>query len=218
MIPVGKVEASSISEVHGDEVLLPANISDVEGAIVTTNIEDVGDLLSQDDIDEVTFINPELIAEKYENETVQDTSEISQRLGITKYRVRGVKNASDVTGTTAIAATQGGPGVTLKIDQVKSVSTTVSAKYGASNKIISAEVGWSVTGSSSISISGSFKVPSKSGGKSVRSCKLSAYPLRRRKSFIVDKMAWNSIKWEKQGTGYVSKAYGITFKKSYQYK
>lgn len=56
MIPVGKVEASSISEVHGDEVLLPANISDVEGAIVTTNIEDVSDLLSQDDIDEVLLL------------------------------------------------------------------------------------------------------------------------------------------------------------------
>ncbi|WP_430623434.1 hypothetical protein, partial [Enterococcus diestrammenae] len=83
------------------------------------------------------------------------------------------------------------PGLQLSISQTKSVSTSLSGTFGASKGAISAEVGWNVTGSTSISISGSYKVPSTVNGKKVKSCKLNAHVVRKRKSFVVDK--WPGI-------------------------
>lgn len=189
-----------------------------ENAVVTTDIEEVGALLSDSDIEEVIYLDPNLVVEDYVSDIKPENFSPASRAVVNRYRVKNVKNASDTTDSGAIAAASGGYGVTLAINQTKSVSTTTSAKFGASDKIISAEVGWSTTGTTSISISGSYKVPKTSGGKNVKNCKLSAHTIRKRKSFVVDKMAWNSIKWEKQGTGYVSKAYGVSFKKTFTYK
>lgn len=187
-----------------------------ETTVVTTNIKEVDDLLSDDDITEVIYVDPYLAEDDYLLE--EDDSLITPNAIINRYRVRGVKKISDKTDSGAIAVASGQPGMTLAINQTKSVSTTTSAKFGASDKMISAEVGWSTTGSTAISISGSYKVPSKANGKKVKSCKLSAHAIRKRKSFIVDKMAWNSTKWVKQGTGNVGKAYGVSFKKTFIYK
>ncbi|EOH95913.1 hypothetical protein UAY_03339 [Enterococcus moraviensis ATCC BAA-383] len=106
----------------------------------------------------------------------------------------------------------------LTITQTKSISTSLSGSFGASNKVISASVGWNVTGSTSIAISGSYKVPSKIGNKKVKNCKLTAHTVYKTKKFDVHKMPWNSTKWSKQGTGTVKKAYGVSFKKSFTYK
>lgn len=186
------------------------------GLIVSTHdLSEVDDLLSNDKVEEVVYLDPNLL----ENDYVPDNNvEISPMAFITKYRVRNVKAASDKTDSGAIATVSGGPGLQLSISQTKSVSTSLSGTFGASKGAISAEVGWNVTGSTSISISGSYKVPSTVNGKKVKSCKLNAHVVRKRKSFVVDKMAWNSTKWETQGTGYVSKAYGISFKKVFTYK
>lgn len=137
---------------------------------------------------------------------------------MTKYRARNARIMSDRTGTSGIAKATGDPGVALAISQTKSVATTVSAKFGASGEVISAEVGWNITGSSSISISGSWKVPKINNSKKVKTGTLTAYAIYKVKSFVVDKMAWNSTKWEYQGTGNTSKAYGVSFKKTFTYQ
>lgn len=200
--------------INGQEVLdLEERLS--ENTVVTTDIKEVDEFLSNDDITEVIYIDPYLAEDGY---LLEEDSPITPNAIINRYRVRGVKKISDKTDSGAIAVASGQPGMTLGINQTKLVSTTTSAKFGTSDKVISAEVGWSTTGSTAISISGSYKVPSKANGEKVKSCKLSAHAIRKRKSFIVDKMAWNSTKWVKQGTGNVGKAYGVSFKKTFTYK
>lgn len=142
---------------------------------------------------------------------------IQPMAGVPRYRVTGVKNGSDYTGG-AVATTSGEPGMTLAISQTKSIETTVSASFGASSKILSAGIGWNTTGSTKISISGSYKVPSKVGTKNVKTATLKAHTVYKTKKYNVQKMAWNSFSWEHNGTGTAKKAYGVSFKKSYTYK
>ncbi|MCK1993636.1 hypothetical protein GW626_09830 [Peribacillus muralis] len=47
----------------------------------------------------------------------------------------------------------------------KIVATTVSANFGANNAALTGALGYSVTGTTTITIYGSFKVPSKVMGK-----------------------------------------------------
>lgn len=202
-----------------------------EQKIVTTKKEfDVNstmiieEYMENPEVGELIIVDPELagndteiIPNYYESNQESIYNGITTYAGITKYKVNNVRNGNDYTGG-SIATTSGGPGVTLSISQTKSISTQLSSSFGASNKVISAGVGWNVTGSSSISISGSYKVPSKIGNKKVKSCKFTANTVYKTKQFDVQKMAWNSTKWAKQGTGTVKKAYGVSFKKSFTYK
>jgi hypothetical protein len=223
-IAIMTILSMSTNNVHAEEIPISPIVNELkefedisEDVVITTELTEVNNLLSNDSVHEVIYIEPDLLKDDF-FEKDSFSKELAPRAIINKYRVRGVKNTTDKTDSSAIAAASGGPEVTLNISQTKNISTTTSAKFGASDKIISAEVGWSTTASHSINISGSFKVPKTSGGKKVKSCKFSAHTLRKRKSFIVDKMAWNSTKWVKQGTGYVSKPYGVSFKKTFTYK
>jgi hypothetical protein len=208
---VAEAEESSYY-IDGEEIQISENTA------ITMDMEEIENLLSNSEVEEVIYLDPNLLEEDHVSDLESEIALPSSRAVINRYRVKNVKNASDTTASGAIAAVSGGPGINLAIKQTKSVATTTSAKFGASDKIISAEVGWSTTGTTSISISGSYTVPKTVSGKKVKSCKLSAHTIRKRKSFVVDKMAWNSTKWVKQGTGYVSKAYGVSFKKTFTYK
>lgn len=54
--------------------------------------------------------------------------------------------------TCGIATAIGEVGIVLNIGQTKSVATTISADFGASNAALSGALGYSVTGSTSITI------------------------------------------------------------------
>ncbi|MEH7452849.1 hypothetical protein [Gottfriedia acidiceleris] len=110
------------------------------------------------------------------------------------------------------------PGVTIGISQTKSVATTISSSYGASNSALTASLGWDVTKSESVSISGSVTVPNTVNGKKVAKLALKAYPVFKTKKYDVLKMPWYSIYWSLEGTGTAKKAYGVEYKKTYTYK
>ena len=148
---------------------------------------------------------------------VNEENMYQTRAIVNKYRVTGVSNGPDSTGG-AIATTSGGPGINLAISQTKSIATSISASFGASAEVLTAGIGWNTTGSTSISISGSYKVPSTVGSKRVKTCTLKAHTVYKTKKYNVQKMAWNSTKWKTSGSGVAKKAYGVSFKKSFTYK
>ncbi|MFE4238805.1 hypothetical protein [Peribacillus butanolivorans] len=175
----------------------------------------INDYLSDPNVEELIVLDESLLIEDNVNEN--DTNP-SARAIINKYKVQNVRKGSDVTGSSGLATAIGGVGVVLNIGQTKSVATTVSANFGASNAALTGALGYSVTGTTAITIIGQFTVPSKVNGKSVKSLKFTAYPVYKTKLYDVYKMPWNSFTWTKQGTGMAKKAYGVSYKKVYTYK
>ncbi|QYF80897.1 hypothetical protein KY492_18320 [Brevibacterium sp. PAMC21349] len=175
----------------------------------------INEYLSDPNIDELIVLDESLLIE---SNVIENGPSTNARAIINKYKVQNVRGGSDATGSSGLATAIGGPGVVLNISQNKSVATTVSANFGASNAALSGALGYSVTGTTTITISGTFKVPSKVNGKSVKSLKFTAYPVYKTKLYDVYKMPWNSYSWTKQGTGTAKKAYGVSYKKVYTYK
>lgn len=132
------------------------------------------------------------------------------------YIIKNVRSASDYTGSDIATAT-GGPGITLSISKTKSISTTVSGTFGASNSLISSAVGWNVTGSTSISIQGSATVPRTHNGKKVKTMTLHAKTVYKVKKYDVYKVIPGYVN-SKQGTGTTKKAKGCAFTRTYKYK
>ncbi|MFF4252269.1 hypothetical protein ACFY1L_13765 [Streptomyces sp. NPDC001663] len=73
-------------------------------------------------------------------------------------RVVHVRSIAGKCGKTVIAEASG-TGMTLRIDETKSLSTSLSKNISASYKAITVAVGWDVTKSRSITVSGSKEVP-----------------------------------------------------------
>lgn len=74
-------------------------------------------------------------------------------------RIRHVKSAGTTCGKKAIAMASGTGKMTLRIDETRSLSTTKSQNIQATYKAISYSVGWDVTKSHSITVSGMKEVP-----------------------------------------------------------
>lgn len=188
--------------------------------------EKVLELMNNEDISEVTVIDPTIV----EEEKIDDISNLTKEneimpLGGTtyyKYRVTNVKNGSDYTGTSKIATVSGTPGMTISISKTKTVGRTYSVTVGTvSESQINAAVGYSVSGSDSISISGSYKVPKKYNGRKVKSASLNAYVIYKTKNFTVQRRKVQNVlqfPWTDYGSGYSRKPYGISFTKTYIYK
>lgn len=177
----------------------------------------INEFESNPDITELIVLDETLLEDdSYIDETLDDDT-IQTRAITNQYRITGVSTGSDYTGG-AIATTSGGPGINLAISQTKSVATTISASFGASAKVLNAGIGWNTTGSTSISISGSYKVPSKVGTKQVKTGTLKAHTVYKTKKYNVQKMAWNSTTWKTSGSGTAKKAYGVSLKKTFTYK
>lgn len=170
----------------------------------------INEYLSDPNIDELIVLDESLLIE---SNVIENGPSTNARAIINKYKVQNVRGGSDATGSSGLATAIGGPGVVLNISQNKSVATTVSANFGASNAALSGALGYSVTGTTTITISGTFKVPSKVNGKSVKSLKFTAYPVYKTKLYDVYKMPWNSFSWTKQGTGTAKKLMVYLIKK-----
>lgn len=134
------------------------------------------------------------------------------------YYVKNVRKGKDYVGKKRIASADASPGVKIKIKQKRKVSYTLSGSFGASYNTISAEIGWNVTSSTSISISGEYTVPYKIGKKRVKRGYLDAYPKYKTKKYDVYYGIQGSKSEVKKGTGTASKVIGITFKKRHTYK
>lgn len=181
---------------------------------VTSDPEEVSTLLAQENIDSVTLLLPA----SHEESQEEPADDWELKWGIPAYRVVNVKTLAQQTDASPFTAVIGESGMTLGIQQKQSVQTTLSSSFGASTQLISANVGWTVTGSRSVLVSTQFKVPAKKNGRLVKTCRLSAHAIRDRKSFAVDKKPWHSGQWRRQGTGYTGKAKAVQFKTFYTYR
>lgn len=133
------------------------------------------------------------------------------------YQVKNVVKKSDSIGSEDLAIATGEPGVKLSIEKTKSVSTTLSATFGATHDTISTAVGWSVTGSESVKIEGSAKVPTTHNNKAVKEMSLHAKAVYRVKEFDVYRFVPGYVN-TKVGTGKTKQAYGVSYTKTYVYK
>lgn len=175
----------------------------------------IDEFLANPELESLIVLNA---SELLEDHVPYDDIKPKARLGVNMYKVNNIRNGNDVIGSSAIVTAIGEPGVTIGISQTKSVATTISSSYGASNSALTASLGWDVTKSESVSISGSVTVPNTVNGKKAAKLALKAYPVFKTKKYDVLKMPWYSIYWSLEGTGTAKKAYGVEYKKTYTYK
>lgn len=172
----------------------------------------INEFESNPDITELIVLDETLLEDdSYIDETLDDDT-IQTKAITNQYRITGVSTGSDYTGG-AIATTSGGPGINLAISQTKSVATTISASFGASAKVLNAGIGWNTTGSTSISISGSYKVPSKVGTKQVKTGTLKAHTVYKTKNIMFKKWLGILLPGKKVAQVQQKKHMGLVLKK-----
>ena len=141
------------------------------------------------------------------------------------YRIKDVKAAGEVKGSSTIAKAAGTPGTTLTITATKSISNSYSINAAlqtcVSASTVSTAVGFQVTKEESIAISGSKYVASSVNGKSVESMTLIAKPLYDKTTFTIERhksVGGVNYGWSKYGSGSALKAIGVYFTQEYKYK
>ena len=183
--------------------------------------EEVEYYLSSPDIDEVIVLD----TTEGTSTTFEDIDTETSISSVTTYtyRISNVQNAGTWTGSNIIAIAEGTPGITISISTTKSVENTYSTNVSVNlvNKITAA-VGYSVTGSTSVTVSGSAKVPGTHNGKKVKTMRLNAKAIYQKKTFRIDRHksvgginhGWTNG-W---GSGNSSKPVGVSFSKTFTYK
>lgn len=139
-----------------------------------------------------------------------------------KYDIRHVKKAPDYIGKTVVRKLNGEPGFKLKLNFTKDVMATTSATFGATKKLISTSVGFTISKKYSVSYDGEYKVPSKVGKKKVKKVSIATYVVYATKKYDVYKLTkvtwWGKHEFKKQGTGKAHKPYGFEYRKTFTYK
>lgn len=208
---------TNITEANDDSVIIYAKIDEAE-----TKVKDKVDMaFSNPDVEtvEVIYSDDLLSIDKKDSMLLENKNSIAVQSASSPiyYYVKNVKRILDYKSSSDIAVASGGPGVTLGISKTKTISTTFSATFGASVKAISAAIGWNIVGSTSISVSGSAKVPARHNGKKVKSMTLHAKTIYKVKTYDVYKNIPGYVN-KKTGTGNTKKAYGVAFSRTYKYK
>lgn len=136
------------------------------------------------------------------------------------YRVINAKKTGQVKGTSVLAKASGEPGITLTISKQTSVSASYSATVSIPSTYVTSGVGFNVTKSSNITVSGSTPVPKTHNGKKVKEMTLNAYALYDKYSYTVQRQhVKKQIKydWKDWGNGTALKPIGVHFSKTYMY-
>ncbi|WP_414841325.1 hypothetical protein [Enterococcus saccharolyticus] len=164
--------------VHAEEDNLISNGSIAEGKTITlitsdyASDEDVNNAISNYlESGEVTTVNV-IDAILLEDETLNNN--ISTRAS-------GLSGSYIETGA-LLNKVSGPTGMTLNLAYTKSISRSISGQYGISNSFISATVGYSVSGSDTVSFSGTYTVP-----KQYKRATISGYALNQVKRLSVYK-------------------------------
>ncbi|MGW6471085.1 hypothetical protein [Streptomyces sp. M7] len=124
-------------------------------------------------------------------------------------RLIHVRSIGTKCGKKPIAMASGRGKMTLRIDETRSSGTVLSKHIDASNKVISAGVGWDVSKSRSITVSGSKEVPRGKYGT------LSAYVKYSGKKFDVEALLMpQGVTWIAQKNKTAYKPIGVCFKYS----
>lgn len=174
-------------------------------------------LFADESIHEIIVLYPNILEDNVfltdSNPTLEIAPKMITPINNFVYRVTNVNNSSDWTGSTKIATANGNSGITLSLSQSKSISCTYSTSISVNAKTITAGVGFSVTGSETINISGSYKVPSTYNGKKVIKGYLEAYPIYNKKTFTIQSKPAIGGSWSNVGSGSASRPYGVSFKR-----
>jgi hypothetical protein len=199
---VNGIKGSVIDSENGKTVILKEESFAENNDLMS---ESVGNLMSDSTVSNVIVVSQN-------DENVLSAPENPRPLSLLGMPyVKNVKSISNTVGTVVIAVAQGQSGITLSINQTKSVASTISATFGAAVSVISASIGWSATGSTSISVIGSWTVPAKNNGKAVKMGYLRARSVYKRKTY--DVYVYNT----KKGTGTAVKAIGVEFTRTVSY-
>ncbi|WP_266513416.1 MULTISPECIES: hypothetical protein [unclassified Streptomyces] len=129
----------------------------------------------------------------------------SAKIGGGFKRLTNVHSIGTSCGKKVIASASGPGKMTLRIDDNRSVSSTLSKHIDASKGVISAGVGWDVTKSHSITVSGAKDVPRGKYGT------LNAYTKYAGKKFdvqVLDLNTWVTVQKGKKA----NKPIGVCFK------
>lgn len=208
---VAAVVCTSLFAATPSQVL--AETSEQEERIVTIYREsadddvtaDVTNALSDPSVAGVTVIDQWRRDSNYADE---DSPIISPR---SPYTLKNKRYTGRTRGSNKLAEASGGPGITLTIQKTVGASNTHSCASGVDAGTINACVGFNVTASESISVSGSYTVPSQLNGRNVSMGYLIAYPLYDCYSFDV----YMSSYYLSSGTA--KQAVGCTFLKTHTY-
>ena len=112
----------------------------------------------------------------------------------------------------------GAPGVTLNKTYSRSWSATTNLTAGIKKSEVSAQIGFSITGSFSASSGGSFTVPQTHNGKQVERVELISYKVWERHTFDVYLDSTHFDNPVYYGNFYSDKPAGIHFEPVYYYK
>lgn len=168
------------------------------------------------DVLTVNVIDTSLQSDISKKDLVMETSSTT-----TRYEATGKKKAAgNYTGSKVLAQAKGGPGMTLQISHTKSVSHSYSCSVPVTLLSVKNVVGFSVTDSVSITVSGSATVPSVHNNKKVKAMTLTVHPYYLKYTYSVVKIT-NScglVHRTNAGTGSASKATGCSFTRAYTYK
>ncbi|MDR3224724.1 MAG: hypothetical protein LBT52_00300 [Clostridiales Family XIII bacterium] len=145
-----------------------------------------------------------------DNEHIAPVTTLS--VSLLPWRVKNVKTLSYGLSSNPIAITSGQPDITIGTAKTSSIPSSYAASFGVAASVVSASVGFRVTGSTSMTYSGTWTIPSKHNGKSVKKGYLEARTIYLRKSYDIYRLS------TRQGTGTAKKAKGVDFSKSYTYK
>ena len=134
------------------------------------------------------------------------------------YDVRNVKNKANVFGKDYLSVS-GSPGVVIGLShaKTKTYSLSFSATYDCKKSII-ANATWESSKGTTLTYSGTWKVPTKANGKNVKYGYLHMRPEYKVKSYDVYHKNYGTSKWIKDGTGTTKKAYSVNIRKTYTYK
>jgi len=188
----------------------------------STYVDKVERLLADPYVEHVIVIDPSRYITPLNENSQPNNSLTSHGRPYYTYRITNPRIGSDYIGSTRIATAGGQPGETLSISKTSTVSRTYYCSVSAiSPSSITSAVGYDVTSSDSIQISGSRTVPSYHNGRAVAKMYLDAYPIYQTTNFTVQrKKHYNLVpyEWENYGSGYARHPYGVSFSERYIYR
>ena len=161
---------------------------------------EVNNALSDPTVEEVVVLYESLM-------DISNNDSASELTPLAAYNIKNVRLSSTwKDGGDILAMAEGVPGTTLTINKTVQVSNSFSCSASVGGSLVSAAVGFDVTGSESISVSGSYTVPYIIGQTPVYKSRLIANPLYNRYSYSV--YSGNTY----VGSGTADRAVGCSFR------
>lgn len=114
--------------------------------------------------------------------------------------------------------TSGAPGITIGLSrsETKTYSITFGATYNCSTSLI-ANAAWGTTQGTTLTYSGTWQVPNKHNGKSVKRGTLHMRPEYSVKKYDIYSKQYGSNNWIKCGSSKTKRAYGVDIYKTFTY-